>query len=103
MSRHKRMIERDDGWCDWVQPIMDGYRMSCCDCGLVHDMQFKVLRKGKDLPNGAWEAKPLDGEKYRVEFRARRNKRSTSAMRRNASATADSAKRVNPKSPQEAP
>jgi hypothetical protein len=82
VAKHKVMHTREDGWCDWAQPIMDGYKMSCCDCGLVHDMQFTVLRKGKALPNGDWEATPLDPEKYRVEFRVRRNKRSTAQMRR---------------------
>jgi hypothetical protein len=82
MPRHKKMVERSDGWCDWVQPIMDGYRMSCCDCGLVHEMQFGVLRKGKDLADGTWEARELDGQKYRVQFRARRHQRATAAARR---------------------
>lgn len=82
------MIERDDGWCDWVTPIMDGYRMSCCDCGLVHDMQFTALRKKKDLPDGAWAATPLDIDRYRVQFRARRNNRSTAAVRREKRLTA---------------
>lgn len=84
MARLKKMIERDDGWCDWVQPIMIGYRMACCNCGLVHDMQFYVLRKSKDLPGGGWQAKRLDVERYRVEFRARRNNRSTAQTRRYA-------------------
>ena len=82
MPRHKVMIEREDGWCDWVQPVMEKYRMQCCDCGLVHDMQFGVLRKGADLPGGSWKAKELDPEKYRVQFRARRNNRATAQTKR---------------------
>jgi hypothetical protein len=27
---------------EWVQPIVDGYRMQCCDCGLVHRMDFRI-------------------------------------------------------------
>lgn len=26
----------------WVQPIPEGYKMACCDCGLVHKMDFRV-------------------------------------------------------------
>lgn len=48
---------------EWIQPIRRGYRLACCDCGLVHDMDFRVL-------------------KGRAQFRVRRNNRSTAMMRR---------------------
>lgn len=56
-----------NGWTKWIQPVMRGYRMACCDCGLVHDMDFKVVRHGK---------------RNNVQLRARRNERLTAAMRR---------------------
>lgn len=28
---------------EWQMPFMKGYRMSCCDCGLVHRIDFKVI------------------------------------------------------------
>jgi hypothetical protein len=61
---------------------MQGYKMACCDCGLVHDMDFVALRKGKDFPDGSWTATTLDKAKYRVGLRARRNNRATAAVRR---------------------
>jgi len=30
------------GWTRWVQPRPSRYLMKCCDCGLVHEMQFRV-------------------------------------------------------------
>lgn len=81
MARHKLMHERADGWCDWLQPIQN-YRMSCCDCGLVHELEFNVLRRLKDHGDGTFTAKPLEWGPYRVEFRARRHIRSTAAKRR---------------------
>ena len=48
---------------EWVRPIRKGYKLACCDCGLVHDVDFRI----KDR---------------RVEFRVRRNNRSTAMMRR---------------------
>ena len=36
--------EGDDGWSDWVCPDPKGYLMKCCDCGLVHEAQFGVVR-----------------------------------------------------------
>lgn len=55
------------GWTDWIHPL-PGYRMACCDCGLVHELEFRIDDLG------------------RVNFRARRNNRSTAALRRNKKA-----------------
>ena len=54
-----------DGWSDWLRPIGRSYRMACCDCGLVHDLEFRVVAS-------------------QPEFRARRNNRSTARLRRGA-------------------
>lgn len=48
---------------EWVRPVRRGYRMRCCDCGLVHVMDFRVR----------------DG---RAELRAFRDNRATAAIRR---------------------
>lgn len=62
---------------------MKGYRIGCCDCGSVHDMDFSVVKVLKHNEDGTWEhGAPLDPTKYRVLFRAKRNNRSTAAMRR---------------------
>lgn len=50
----------------WIFPVMDGYRMSCCDCGLVHKIDFRVC---EDEPN-------------RIEFRVYRDNRATGQIRR---------------------
>lgn len=46
----------------WIKPTPKNYGFGCCDCGLVHDLDFKVL-------NG------------RVLFRARRNFKDTVLLR----------------------
>lgn len=48
---------------EWVQPIKKGYKMACCDCGLVHKMDFRIAY----------------GE---IQFRAFRDNRATAAKRR---------------------
>ena len=48
---------------EWVQPIRRGYKMCCCDCGLVHKMDFRVKNR-------------------RVQFRVFRDNRATAAIRR---------------------
>jgi hypothetical protein len=32
---------------EWVKPRMRGYFMKCCDCGMVHKLNFKVIRWGR--------------------------------------------------------
>lgn len=32
----------------WVMPLMHGYKMQCCDCGLIHTLDFIVV-DGEDL------------------------------------------------------
>lgn len=72
----------EDGWSDYETPVMSGYKMACCDCNLVHDVDFVVLRVTEHLPNGDWRAEELDQNEYRVALRARRNNRSTGQLRR---------------------
>lgn len=49
----------------WVQPKMKGYKMMCCDCGLVHIVDFKIVWNGK-----------------KVRLRASRDDRRTALSRR---------------------
>lgn len=57
-----RYVQVFDG--EWVEPTPQrGHRMKCCDCSLVHVIDFRV-KGGK------------------VQFRPRRNKRATAAARR---------------------
>lgn len=49
---------------EWVEPTPQrGHRIKCCDCGLVHVMDFRVV-------------------KGRVQFRPKRDKRATALARR---------------------
>lgn len=45
--------ELADGWSRWVQPVRRNYIFACCDCSLVHHMDFRIT-------------------KGRVQFRAKR-------------------------------
>lgn len=66
MTTFEQVTVDETGWSDWIQPQMDGYKMACCDCGLVHSLVFRI-------------------EGDRVQFRASRNNRSTGQMRRHMS------------------
>lgn len=68
MPRMPKMTAKEDGWTEWIHPL-GGYRMACCDCGLAHDIEFRL-----DANN-------------QLNFRARRNNRSTAQLRRAKKAT----------------
>lgn len=34
----------EDGFCEWVCPTPSGYLMQCCDCGLIHEVEFRVAK-----------------------------------------------------------
>lgn len=52
---------------EWVQPVRRGYRMMCCDCGLVHRLNFRVIRWGRG---------------FKVLFQVFRHERATASARR---------------------
>lgn len=51
-----------DGFTDWQEPVTRGYRIRCCDCGLVHIMDFRISRQ-------------------KIQFRVARDNRSTASIR----------------------
>jgi hypothetical protein len=55
---------------EWTRPRMRGFREQCCDCGLIHRLDFRIV----------------DG---RIEFRTRRDDRATAAARRSFRFTPD--------------
>lgn len=81
MAKFKKIEALEDGWSDWEFPQMQGYKMACCDCGLVHDMDFRVV-KTKKLQDGSYEAEEIADDSFRVLIRAKRNNRSTAQIRR---------------------
>ena len=76
--RYKVEFEGEDGWTQWIQPKHTGYKLRCCDCALVHDMEFRVVRDDQNDPL-------VDPEKIikgLVVFRVKRDARATAACRR---------------------
>ena len=51
----------------WIQPVRKNYKLCCCDCGLVHRLDFRL-------------------HKRRIQFRAYRDNRSTGQVRRHMDA-----------------
>lgn len=40
----------------WIKPIKRGYLMACCDCGLVHRVDFEHIKwgRGRKIILRAW-------------------------------------------------
>ena len=32
---------------EWIKPKRRGYLIQCCDCGLIHRMNFKLIKIGR--------------------------------------------------------
>lgn len=69
------------GFSRWVNPVMDRYLFGCCDCGLVHEMEFRSFLRGKVRKDGSYKLDVLPKGKYGVRFRARRAARYTARER----------------------
>jgi hypothetical protein len=68
---------------EMVIPSMQGYKMACCDCGLVHRLQFAV-KVAKPSRAGRFTLdEPRNKHPLQVTFTTTIDKRATAAMRRN--------------------
>lgn len=64
MARTPTVRVNPDGWSPWFPTVEGNLRLCCCDCGLTHDFQTRVL------PDGG------------MEWRVAGNARATAAHRR---------------------
>ena len=69
----KKIIGGRGGWSEWLYPMpRKGYMFKCCDCGLVHEMQFSAFIEGdRDKRRKTFEVIRLPWP-LRAMFRARR-------------------------------
>ena len=70
------------GHNEWIEPTRTGHH-GCCDCGLVHEVDFKITTAGRKIP--------------KLEMRWRRDERATAAMRKAKRFTNDRTKARNGK------
>lgn len=47
---------------EWIQPIRRGFLMECCDCGLIHKLNFRLI-------------KYANGRREKIQFQAFRIKK----------------------------
>lgn len=75
MARFVIMKEKHrGGWTDWVFPThKKNYLMKCCDCGLVHELQFSAFVE-HTRKRSTFRILKLQWP-FRVMFRARRQRK----------------------------
>lgn len=61
-----RYAQRFDG--EWIFPRRNSYYLQCCDCGLVHRINFRLVKHGK--------GKQIAFQAFRVRKRKRAKKSS---------------------------
>ena len=66
----KHEVENSADWSEWVCPDPDDYLISCCDCGLVHQAQFRVA---KYAPAPSEECEIVNDPDLQAQFRMRRS------------------------------
>ena len=77
------------GFSRWIRPTMEKYMMACCDCGLVHELQFHAVKVEARWKDGRWRGTILPRRSYQVMFRARRAARYTAKQRARRNAAGD--------------
>jgi hypothetical protein len=65
----KHEVANAEGWSEWVDPKQDSYLMACCDCNLVHELQFRVAKFADDTTE---YFDVVEDENLHAQFRAKR-------------------------------
>jgi hypothetical protein len=53
----------------WLEPVRKGYKLGCCDCGLVHMIDFRLVKN-------------RCGSGKKIQFLPSRDERATAQYRR---------------------
>ena len=64
-------VEQPYDWSEWVCPDPQGYLMKCCDCGLVHEAEFGVVRYKSETEREDCDI--VDDPNLQAVFRMRRS------------------------------
>ncbi len=81
MPPFRKLKEGKNGWTSWQYPVMTGYLLACCDCGLVHRVEFKTVKVILRLKGGGFLYEPMP-PKFRVKLRAKRANGHTAKLRK---------------------
>lgn len=63
----KQPFGKDEAGDDWIFPTRKRFKLICCDCGLAHELKFRLVPNGKG---------------HSIEFKINRDERTTAQLRR---------------------
>ena len=66
-------VDKPYDWSEWVCPNPSGYLMKCCDCGLVHEAEFGVVRYKSETERE--DCDMVDDPNLQAVFRMRRSEK----------------------------
>ena len=69
----------DENRKEWIWPKQKGLNWACCDCGLTHRVNFRVVKITETLKEQKIEVMP---KKYQVEFQMIGNDYMTDKVRK---------------------
>ena len=64
---------------DWILPKQRGLSFGCCECGLAHRINFRVIKLTETLKG---YKKEVMSKQYQVEFQLMENKYMTNKIRK---------------------
>ena len=67
----QHVVEHPTDWSEWVCPDPKGYLMKCCDCGLVHEAEFGLVRYKSETEREYCDF--VDDPNLQAVFRMRRS------------------------------
>jgi hypothetical protein len=75
----------DDGWSEWLHPVAPSFFSQCCDCGLIHEMEFEIVPRDEENVG----LNPGESDAGVIIFRVRRSDASGMEARRAAAENTD--------------
>jgi hypothetical protein len=84
-------IEHPPG--EWFKVVKTGYRMTCCDCSLVHEIDFRI-QSGSEPFGGEFELRVRRDDELTEQVRAKRAEWRADAEKSRAEHATEIAKRL---------
>lgn len=53
---------------EWIEPTLRGFREQCCDCGLVHRLNFRINERGRIEFQSFRDTRATNGARHQFRF-----------------------------------
>jgi hypothetical protein len=66
MTKRREYYQVVDG--EWIEVPRRGYKEQCCDCGLIHRLNFRVTKKGHIEIQAFRDTRATNGARKQFKF-----------------------------------